>query len=88
MLAQHSEAHRPMPSTTGTRGEKLAQRLSCILARLHQGEALDKHQLVQQFDVDVRTIERDLVVHVSGLDGGYQPEAAAQPQAGRDQSNR
>ncbi len=56
-----------MPSTTDTRGEKLAQRLSGILARLHQGEALDKHQLVREFDVDVRTIERDLNQRLEGI---------------------
>jgi predicted DNA-binding transcriptional regulator YafY len=60
-----------MPSTTAepadSKGEKLAQRLSGILARLHQGEALDKHQLTQQFDVDVRTIERDLGQRLRGI---------------------
>ena len=53
-----------MPASTRARStvknEKLAQRLSDILARLHQGEALDKHQLVAQYQVQVRTIERDL----------------------------
>ncbi|MDD2609099.1 MAG: WYL domain-containing protein [Giesbergeria sp.] len=49
-------AHRP----ASAKGEKLAQRLSHILALLHQGGSLDKHQLAQQFGVDVRTIERDL----------------------------
>lgn len=43
-----------------SKGEKLAQRLSRILARLHQGDVLDKHQLAEDFEVDVRTIERDL----------------------------
>ncbi|WP_404300069.1 helix-turn-helix transcriptional regulator [Alicycliphilus denitrificans] len=60
-----------MPPTTAkqadSKGEKLAQRLSGILARLHQGEALDKHQLAQQFDVDVRTIERDLGQRLRGI---------------------
>ncbi len=60
-----------MPPTTAkqadSKGEKLAQRLSGILARLHQGEALDKYQLVQQFDVDVRTIERDLGQRLHGI---------------------
>jgi predicted DNA-binding transcriptional regulator YafY len=50
-----------------SKGEKLAQRLSGILARLHQGEALDKHQLVQEFGVDVRTIERDLNQRLEGI---------------------
>lgn len=60
-----------MPPTTAeqadSKGEKLAQRLSGILARLHQGETLDKHQLAQQFDVDVRTIERDLGQRLRGI---------------------
>ena len=42
------------------KAKKLAQRLAHILALLHQGGSLDKHQLAQQFGVDVRTIERDL----------------------------
>lgn len=42
------------------KGEKLAQRLSHILALLHQGDTIDKHQLARDFQVDVRTIERDL----------------------------
>ena len=45
---------------TDTKAEKLAHRLSGILARLHQGASLDKHELVREFGVDVRTIERDL----------------------------
>ncbi len=57
----------PAQQTADTKGEKLAQRLSGILARLHQGETLDKHQLVQQFDVDVRTIERDLNQRLQGI---------------------
>ena len=38
----------------------MVQRLSQILARLHQGDAVDKHQLAQDFQVELRTIERDL----------------------------
>jgi hypothetical protein len=60
-----------MPASTRTRStvknEKLAQRLSDILARLHQGEALDKHQLVAQYQVQVRTIERDLGERLCGI---------------------
>ena len=47
-------------ASAASKGEKLAQRLSQILARLHQGDAADKHQLAQDFQMDVRTIERDL----------------------------
>ena len=50
---------------TVSKGEKLAQRLSQILARLHQGDALDKYQLAKDFLVDVRTIERDLSERLS-----------------------
>ena len=60
-----------MPASTRARStvknEKLAQRLSDILARLHQGEALDKHQLVAQYQVQVRTIERDLGERLCGI---------------------
>lgn len=49
-----------IPLSTSPKGEKLAQRLSHILALLHQGDAIDKHQLAQRFGVDLRTIERDL----------------------------
>lgn len=60
-----------MPASTRARtdakNEKLAQRLSDILARLHQGEALDKHQLVAQYQVQVRTIERDLGERLRGI---------------------
>lgn len=56
----------PLASSV-SKGEKLAQRLSQILARLHQGDALDKHQLAQDFQVDVRTIERDLGERLCGI---------------------
>lgn len=49
------------------KAEKLAQRLSHILALLHQGDSLDKHQLAQAFNVDVRTIERDLGERLHGI---------------------
>ena len=52
---------------TVSKGEKLAQRLSQILARLHQGDALDKYQLAKDFRVDVRTIERDLSERLCGI---------------------
>ncbi|WP_139235524.1 hypothetical protein [Paenacidovorax caeni] len=50
-----------------SKGEKLAQRLSQILAQLHKGDALDKHQLAQDFQVDVHTIERDLGERLRGI---------------------
>lgn len=50
-----------------SKGEKLAQRLSGILALLHQGDHLDKHLLADRFQVDVRTIERDLVKRLDGI---------------------
>ena len=52
---------------TKAKGEKLALRLSQILARLHQGDVIDKHQLAQDFEVDVRTIERDLGTRLKGI---------------------
>ncbi|OEZ56895.1 YafY family protein [Duganella sp. HH105] len=59
-----------MPTTNTTnisKGEKLAQRLSRILARLHQGDRIDKHQLAREYGVDVRTIERDLAERLLGI---------------------
>jgi predicted DNA-binding transcriptional regulator YafY len=58
-----------MPTATrpdSSKGVKLAQRLSHILALLHQGDTIDKHQLAQHFDVSVRTIERDLSERMAG----------------------
>lgn len=49
------------------KGEKLAQRLSLILGRLHQGEHIDKHELAREHGVDVRTIERDLGARLLGI---------------------
>ena len=51
---------RSKPDTNDSKNEKLALRTSQIVSRLHQGETLDKHQLVEEFNVSVRTIERDL----------------------------
>ncbi|MDR0217203.1 MAG: WYL domain-containing protein [Comamonas sp.] len=60
-----------MPSKTtrhdSTKGEHLAQRLSHILARLHQGGIIDKHQLAREFGVNLRTIERDLGERLQGI---------------------
>ena len=53
--------------TNSPKGEKLAQRISHILGLLHQGDAIDKHQLAQHFGVDLRTIERDLGERLHGL---------------------
>lgn len=50
------------PTTT-----KLALRLSKILALLHQGDGIDKHALAKQYDVSVRTIERDLADRLHGI---------------------
>ena len=52
--------------TIRSKGEKLAQRLSQILARLHQGDSFDKHDLARDFQVDIRTIERDLGERLHG----------------------
>lgn len=37
----------PTPRPASSAGEKLAQRISHILALLHQGESIYKHQLAQ-----------------------------------------
>lgn len=50
-----------------SKGEKLAQRLSHILALLHQGDRIEKHELAQHFQVDVRTVERDLSDRLYGI---------------------
>ena len=67
---------------TSLKGERLAQRLSHILSLLHQGDAIDKHQLAQCFGVDLRTIERDLGERLRGIaerngDGRWQLAQAA-----------
>jgi len=46
---------------------KLAQRLSKILAMLHQGDDVDKHWLAEQFGVNIRSIERDLSERLNGI---------------------
>ena len=70
------------PSKTSPKGEKLARRLSHILALLHQNDTIDKHQLALEFEVDVRTLERDLGERLHGIaergpDGGWQLAHAA-----------
>lgn len=40
--------------------EKVAARISLMLMQLFQGKALDKHEMAAEFQVGVRTIERDL----------------------------
>ena len=62
LLHSNPRSDSPMSANSSSRskGEKLARRLSHILSLLHQGDAVDKHRLADEFDVDVRTIERDL----------------------------
>lgn len=57
----------PTRHPSSTAGEKLAQRVSHILALLHQGDTIDKHQLAQTLGVNVRTIERDLGERLQGF---------------------
>lgn len=57
--------HRSSPSPD--KMGKLAWRLSQIIARLHQGDSIDKHQLALEFGVDKRTIERDLNQRLHGI---------------------
>lgn len=50
-----------MPSShTVTDHDKLAYRLTQILAKLNQGEKLDPQELADEFGVTLRTIQRDL----------------------------
>lgn len=44
----------------GNRHEKLAYRLVGILSKLNAGQRLDTHQLAEEFQIDIRTIQRDL----------------------------
>src|SRR5690606_15559036 len=46
---------------------KLAQRLTKILALLHQGDEIDKRWLAETYKVSVRTIERDLSDRLEGI---------------------
>ena len=46
----------------------LAYRLSEILILLNQGKRLDTHQLAEEFDVSVRTIQRDIRDRLTFLD--------------------
>lgn len=67
---------------TKAKSEKLAWRLAHIISLLHQGDALDKRELAENFKVDVRTIERDLHERLHGIaergaDGCWQLTHAA-----------
>lgn len=57
---------KPISSKSPT-ATKLALRLSKILALLHHGDDIDKHALAKQYDVSVRTIERDLADRLHGI---------------------
>ena len=46
---------------------KIAKRISHILALLHQGERVSKQQLVDEFGVEMRTIDRDLGDRLEGI---------------------
>lgn len=50
-----------------TKHEKLAVRLVGILQKLNLGERLDVHELAETFQVDVRTVQRDLNERLSFL---------------------
>lgn len=53
-----SENHRPMSTSSF---DSIARRLSEILLRLNAGEALEIKKLAGEFDVNERTIRRDLI---------------------------
>lgn len=62
-----SQPRRGRNSARPPKNEKLAWRLTQTLSRLHQGDAIDKHQLAREFAVNVRTIERDLNERLRGI---------------------
>jgi len=55
---------RQAPSTRDT----IAYRLTELLRRLNEGERLDPHALAQEFEVNLRTIQRDLNERLAFLD--------------------
>ena len=67
MLAAKPQPDPKPKSTRGPTVTKLAQRLSKILALLHQGDDINKHWLAEQYQVSVRTIERDLSDRLHGI---------------------
>ena len=72
-----------MPSTSPTNNhDLLAQRLTQILIKLNQGEALAPAALAQEFGVNLRTIQRDLGERLGFLplektDGAYRLHPSA-----------
>lgn len=40
--------------------DKIATRLACILTKLNNGEHFTAEELAKEFDISVRTIQRDL----------------------------
>ena len=54
-------------SARGPTATRLAERLSKILALLHQGDDIDKRWLAEKYKVSVRTIERDLADRLHGI---------------------
>ena len=56
-----------MTSTKAPAHDTLVYRLSQILFKLNQGEALEPRALAQEFGVALRTIQRDLNVRLSSL---------------------
>ena len=49
-----------MPSKNTSDHDTLVYRLCNILGKLNQGEKLDPHRLALEFNVNARTIQRDL----------------------------
>ena len=56
-----------MTSTKAPVHDTLVYRLSRILFKLNQGEALDPRALAREFAVNLRTIQRDLNVRLAEL---------------------
>ena len=51
-----------------TRNTKLAQRIGAILFKLNQGERLDTQELADEFNVSLRTIQRDFCERLNFLE--------------------
>ena len=69
-----------MPIATADH-DKLAYRLTQILVKLNQGEKLDPQTLAEEFNVNLRTIQRDLnsrfaYLPLERVDGRYSLDPA------------
>lgn len=73
--------------------DTIASRLTAILARLNEGKKLNPVELAEQFNVDLRTIQRDLRIRLAFLDlkktnGTYHLPAESQGRLGLGELER